>query len=63
MDFARGVADMVESIEQERDCRLSAKFCLHVNEVVLAIESPMNNGCPHKIHSRFEPMDPMPWAK
>lgn len=63
MDFARGVADMAEAIEQGRDCRLSAKFCLHVNEVVLAIESPMNNGCPHKIHSRFEPMEPMAWAQ
>ena len=63
MDFARGVADMAEAIEQQRECRLSAKFCLHVNEVVLAIESPMNNGCPHKIHSRFEPMEPMSWAQ
>ena len=35
MDFARGVADMEESIEQQRDCRLSANFCLHVNEIVL----------------------------
>ena len=63
MDFARGVADMAEAIEQQRECRLSAKFCLHVNEVVLAIESPMHNGCPHKIHSRFEPMEPMSWAQ
>lgn len=63
MDFARGVADMAESIEQQRECRLSAKFCLHVNEVVLAIETPMINGCPHKINSRFEPMEPMPWAQ
>jgi len=62
MDFARGVADMADAIHEKRDCRLSARFCLHVNEVVLAIERPTENGCPHEIHSRFEPMTPMPWA-
>ena len=62
MDFARGVADMAEAIDKGKASRLSAKFCLHVNEVVLAIEHPSNNGSAHKIHTRFEPMEPMDWA-
>ena len=63
MDFARGVADMAEAIEQQRECRLSSRFCLHVNEVVLAIERPTSEGCPHKIHTEFSPMEPMAWAR
>ena len=62
MDFARGVAEMAESIEEKRRCRLSATFCLHVNEIVLAIEHPSELGRVHEIKSRVEPMEPMPWA-
>jgi predicted dehydrogenase len=62
MDFARGVAEMAEAIQQNRACRLSADFCLHVNEIVLAIENPLQQGCAHKIISRFDAMAPMPWA-
>ncbi len=63
MDFARGVAEMAEAIEQNRACRLSAEFCLHVNEIVLAIENPQVKGGPHEIQSRFAPMEPMSWAQ
>ena len=62
MDFARGVAELAEAIEQQRESRLSADFCLHVNEIVLAIENPQISGGAHEIQSRFEPMEPMWWA-
>ena len=63
MDFARGVAEMTDAIETDRVCRLSAEFSLHVNEIVLAIERPTTNGCPHEMQTRFDPMEPMPWAQ
>lgn len=63
MDFCRGVAEMASAITQARDCRLSARFSLHNNEIVLAIQNSLETGCPYKITSSFEPIEPMPWAK
>lgn len=62
MDFSRGVAELADSIEEQRECRLSANFCLHVNEIVLAIQHPSEMGVPRKIKSSFKKMEPMPWA-
>lgn len=62
MDFSRGVAELADSIEQKRECRLSANFCLHVNEIVLAIQYPSELGVPRKLKSTFKEMEPMPWA-
>ena len=62
MDFSRGVAELADAIEEQRECRLSANFCLHVNEIVLAIQYPSESGVPRKIKSSFNKMEPMPWA-
>ncbi len=62
MDFARGVADLAEAIAGGRQCRLSAQFCLHVNELVLAIHNAGEDGAPYRVRSSFEPMKPMSWA-
>jgi len=61
-DVCRGVAEMVSAIEEKRDCRLSARFALHVNEVVLAIQNPDVMKTPYEVKSSVPPMDPMPWA-
>lgn len=58
MDYARGIAEMADAVRERRPCRLSARFSLHVNEVVLAIQ----DGLTGPIASTFEPMAPMPWA-
>ena len=63
MDYCRGVAEMAIAIEQQQPCRLSARYSLHVNEIVLAIQNPIFTGYPYKLKSSFEPMEPMPWAK
>lgn len=63
MDFCRGVAEMAAAIIQERPCRLSARFSLHNNEIVLAINNSLETGSPYKLTSSFEPVEPMPWAK
>ncbi len=63
MDFARGLADLAEAIAGGRECRLSAQFCLHVNELVLAINNAGDDGATYRMRSSFEPMKPMPWAE
>jgi hypothetical protein len=62
MDFARGVAEMASAIKERRPSRMSARFALHVNEIVLAIQSPKEMGSPRTISSTFDPIDPAIWA-
>ncbi|OKH20962.1 oxidoreductase [Hydrococcus rivularis NIES-593] len=63
MDFCRGVAELASAIAEQRSCRLSARFSLHINEVVLAIHNALETGSPYKITSSFDPIEPMSWAK
>lgn len=63
MDYCRGVAEMAAAITEDRACRLSARYSLHNNEVVLAIHNALETGSPCKISSSFDPIEPMPWAK
>ncbi len=62
MDFARGPAELAASIAENRPCRMSAEFALHVNEIVLAIQNPAQLGCPRTLVSTFAPPEPLPWA-
>jgi predicted dehydrogenase len=63
MDFARGIAELAEAIQQGRRCRLDADYMLHVNEMVLAIHHAGPGGVSTPITSRFQPVDPMDWAR
>ena len=62
MDFCRGVAEVAASIVEKRACRIGARFALHVNEIVLALQNPQTLGSPRTLTSSFEPMRPMLWA-
>jgi hypothetical protein len=62
IDFSRGVAELAAAVAEGRPSRLSAQFCLHVNELTLAIQEPGAGG-PRALRSRFEPPAPMPWAE
>lgn len=63
IDFCRGVAELADAIAERRPCRLSARFSLHVNEIVLALQDPAGMGCPRQLVSgTFPAMQPMPWA-
>ncbi len=62
MDFCRGVVEMATAVAEKRQPRLSAEFCLHVNEVVLAIQHAGHAGGSYRVQSTFEPIAPMPWA-
>jgi predicted dehydrogenase len=59
MDFAAGVADLAMSLHQGRDCVLSPRFSLHVNEVALALQEG-KGVCVTR--SSFAPVRPLPWA-
>lgn len=63
VDFCLGIAEMAAAIREKRHCRLSAQFCLHTNEVVLAINNSLEEGLTYKVKTSFESIDPMPWAK
>jgi predicted dehydrogenase len=63
MDFARGVADMAEAITEGRSPRLSARYCLHANEIVLAVNNALRQHATYKMTTSFDPVAPMPWAK
>ncbi|PTL85177.1 Gfo/Idh/MocA family protein [Vitiosangium sp. GDMCC 1.1324] len=63
MDVSRGIAEMAEAVAQERPCRLSPRFALHVNEVTLAIQHPAEPGVPRTMKTTCDPIEPMPWAR
>ncbi|MBO9474048.1 Gfo/Idh/MocA family oxidoreductase [Shimia sp. R10_1] len=62
MNFALGPAEMLDALAEGRECRLSADFALHLNEVTLAIQaSGAENGI-QEMTTRCDPVAPMPWA-
>jgi predicted dehydrogenase len=63
MDFARGVAELAAAIREGRSSRLSADYCLHVTEIVLALDTALRGSCRYEMTTTFEPIEPMPWAR
>lgn len=62
MDFARGLADLADAIRQQRAPRLSAEYCLHSTEIVLAMDQALRERSTYHMTTSFEPIEPMPWA-
>jgi predicted dehydrogenase len=56
-DFMRGVAELGRAIREDRESRLPLDFCLHVNELGLAIQHP--NGNPYSLKTSFKPLSPL----
>ncbi len=54
MDYARGVADLAASIKEGRPCLLSERYCLHTNELVIAIHSARESGSPYAMTTTFD---------
>lgn len=63
MNFALGPAEMLEAIRDQRPCRLSADFALHLNEVTLAIQNAGDSTGAQVMTTRCDRMEPMPWAR
>lgn len=62
MNFMLGPAEMLAARDENRPCRLSADFALHLNEVTLAIQSAGDGTGMQEMTTRCDPMEPMPWA-
>jgi len=62
MDFCRGIAELASAVREGRGPRMTARWSLHVNELVLSMQNPALLGPTREIRSTFEPMEPMPWA-
>jgi predicted dehydrogenase len=62
MDVARGVAELAQAIDERREPRISGRFALHVNEIVLTLQYPERMGSPRRLTTTFPAMQPMPWA-
>jgi predicted dehydrogenase len=65
MDYSRGIAELAGAIANQRPCRLSSQFCLHNNELVLAIHYALEKGAPYQMKTTFDvaALEPMDWAK
>lgn len=62
MNFMLGPAEMLEALEQDRPCRLSTAFALHMTEVTLAMQNAGETSGAQRMTTRCDPMEPMPWA-
>jgi predicted dehydrogenase len=63
IDFSLGIAEMASAIRDARRSRLPADFCLHNNELALAIHHGTRQAAmPYRPSTTFEPLEPMPWA-
>lgn len=63
MDFASGIGELAEAIRFGRASRLSPEFCLHTNEVALAIHAGQEQPGPYDVTTDFAPLAPMPWVR
>jgi predicted dehydrogenase len=59
MDFCRGMSDVAEALRDDRPPRLSARWALHLNELVLAMQHPEQGQGTRAITSTFEPVVPV----
>lgn len=62
MDFCRGVAEMADSLRENRPSRMAADISLHNNELAIAIQNSLTTGGYYKMTTSFEPITPMDWA-
>ena len=62
VDYMLGVVELAASIQEERPCRLSHGFCLHITELTLAVQNALATAAPIRLESTFDPIDPMPWS-
>ena len=62
MNFALGPVEMLAAIAENRPCRLSADFALHLNEVTLAIQNAGETAGAQVMQTHCAPMEPMSWA-
>jgi len=57
MDYARGIAELARAITERCPSRLPADYCLHVSELVWAIQNATH--APYQVTTTFKPLQPM----
>ncbi len=62
MDFARGIYEMADALQHGRTPRLSSRFSLHVNEIVLAIQNAGVDSPTYHCTTTVDPVQPEAWA-
>lgn len=62
MNFLLGPQEMLDALDQNRPCRLSNDFALHMTEVTLAIQNAGEHSGAQTMTTTCPPMEPMPWA-
>nr|WP_261331958.1 Gfo/Idh/MocA family oxidoreductase [Mameliella sediminis] len=62
MNFMLGPAEVLDSLRENRPCRMSNDFALHLTEVTLAIQNAGEDTGAQRMTTTCQPMEPMPWA-
>ena len=63
IEWGRALVELSEAIEENRPHRPSAEQAAHMIEICEAITKSASEEVPVKLHSSFEPPQPMDWAK
>jgi predicted dehydrogenase len=63
VDFCRGPAEMVDAIEQGRQCRLSPELGWHVTELIERLQYPERFADGSALTSTFDPIPPLPCSQ
>ncbi|GHO72796.1 dehydrogenase [Ktedonobacter sp. SOSP1-85] len=62
-EWARGVVELAEAIEEDRPARITGAQAAHVVDILCAIQTSFGEGHPVAIASEFAPPAPMDWAR
>ncbi|MCT4556940.1 MAG: Gfo/Idh/MocA family oxidoreductase [Pelagimonas sp.] len=62
MNFMLGPDEVLSALRENRPCRLSNAFALHLTEVTLAIQNANETTGAQRMTTTCDPMEPMPWA-
>tara|TARA_R110002049_G_scaffold72490_2_gene187102 strand:- start:114812 stop:115966 length:1155 start_codon:yes stop_codon:yes gene_type:complete len=59
LNFAQGIADLADAVNDGRPCYLDAEFCLHVNEAVIAISESLSEPGVYQMKTSCTPPIPL----
>jgi len=63
MEFCRGPAEMAAALAEQRRSHMPTDYCLHNNEIVLAIHHALEKAATYELTTTFAPVAPLPWAE
>jgi len=63
MNFALGPMELRDALMEDRAHRMPVDLALHMNEITLALQNAGDSAGSQDMLTRFDPVEPMPWAK